>query len=86
MLLSDGSINEVKGASSTGPNSFSPSEWFDNLFFVKYNLKTTFKIYKIDINRKDIEKVKVNKNETFLDQANAGRRPSKCWSKAKNHY
>lgn len=75
MLLSDGSINEVKGASSTGPNSFSPSEWFDNLFFVKYNLKTTFQIYKLDINRKDIEKVKVNKSETFLDQAQAGRRP-----------
>lgn len=75
MLLSDGSINEVKGASSTGPNSFSPSEWFDNLFFVKYNLKTTFQIYKLDINRKDIEKIKVNKRETFLDQAQAGRRP-----------
>lgn len=76
LLGKNGEIFEVKGSSSPGPNSFSPKSAFDNLIYVYYdaNLKT-FSVYVLNLAHKDLLDLKMNKNETFQDQANAGRRP-----------
>lgn len=75
IMLPDGSIGEVKGSSSSGPNSFSPSEWFDRLIYVKYDLNDTFEVYDLNRTRADIEHIKVKKDQTFKEQADVGRRP-----------
>ena len=70
-------VVEVKGASSTGPNSFSPSEHYDKLIFINLENREDdiFKIYDTGLNSDDIGKVKVNKTETVADQQKQGRRP-----------
>lgn len=75
IMLDDGSIGEVKGSSSVGPNSFGPNEWFDRLIYVKYDLDNTFEVYDLNLNRSDIDNIEVKKGQTFKEQAAAGRRP-----------
>ena len=77
--LPDETIGEVKGTVSdtTDLSSFSPSETFDNLFFVHMAPGDTniYFVYDLHMNRQDIGKIKVNRTETFDDHARQGRRP-----------
>lgn len=69
-------IIEIKGSSSTGPSSFSPSERFDELVFVKLNKQNdTLLIYLTGINNVSLGNIYVNATETVLEQQQAGRRP-----------
>lgn len=69
-------IIEIKGSSSTGPSSFSPSERFDELVFVKLNKQNdTLLIYLTGINNVSLGSIYVNATETVLEQQLAGRRP-----------
>lgn len=69
-------IIEIKGSSSTGPSSFSPSERFDELVFVKLNKQNdTLLIYLTGINNISLGNIYVNATETVLEQQQAGRRP-----------
>lgn len=69
-------IIEIKGSSSTGPSSFSPSERFDELVFVKLNKQNdTLLIYLTGINNVSLGNIYVNATETLLEQQLAGRRP-----------
>ncbi len=71
-------IIEVKGSSTKRKDlsSFSPTEEFDELVFVKID-KDNDKafIYKTGINSTALKAVKVNENETFGDQQKEKRRP-----------
>ena len=65
-----------KGSSSTGPSSFSPSERFDELVFVKLDKQNDILlIYLTGINNISLGNIYVNATETVLDQQQAGRRP-----------
>ena len=79
ILLPNSKIGEVKATSkaSNDLTSFSPSEHFDNLYFVMAdpNNNTVYSVYDLNIGRKMIEKVQVSSTQTFKDQADAGRRP-----------
>ena len=72
-------IIEIKGCSAeedSAPNSFSPSEHFDDLVFCrldKYN--DLLRVYRLGINSKDLAKIKVNSKQTVGDQQAQGRRP-----------
>lgn len=57
-------IIEIKGSSSTGPSSFSPSERFDELVFVKLNKQNdTLLIYLTGINNVSLGNIYVNATE-----------------------
>lgn len=72
-------IIEIKGSSAdedSAPSSFSPTEFFDDLVFVrldKYN--DILRIYRLGINSNDIKKIKVSRTQTVGDQQKQGRRP-----------
>lgn len=70
---------EVKGFMSTGPLSFGPSENWSLLYFVNAIdfQKKNFKIYEIKLSNNDTlwSNIKINKNESYKDQCNQGRRP-----------
>lgn len=67
---------EIKGSSSSGPNSFSPSEKYDELLYIKLDKSTdTFKLYKTGYSSEKIGDIKVNKEQTLKDQQAEGRRP-----------
>ena len=69
-------IIEIKGSSSTGPSSFSPSEQFDELVFVKLDKQNdTLSIYLTGINNVSLGNIKVNSTQTLREQQQAGRRP-----------
>lgn len=71
-------IIEVKASSNYNRDltSFSPSEFYDNLIFVRYNEKRqTLEIYNLNRNRDEIDKIPVNLTETYQDQREQGRRP-----------
>lgn len=71
-------IIEVKatGNYDSDLSSFSPSEWYDNLIFVRYNPKRErFEIYDLKRNRDQIDKVLVNSTETYKVHREQGRRP-----------
>lgn len=72
-------IIEIKGSSATNiyaPNSFSPSENFDELIFIRLEKDLDIcKIYCTGLNSEDIKEIKVNKIETFGEQQKQGRRP-----------
>ena len=79
ILRPDGLIGEVKATSSStrDVSSFSPKSNFDNLYFVHMDKGSTdvSLVYDLHMDRKEVEKIKVNKNETFAQQAEDGRRP-----------
>lgn len=72
-------IIEIKGLSAeddSAPNSFSPSEHFDDLVFArldKYN--DILKIYRLGINSEQLKKIKVSSTQTVEDQQKQHRRP-----------
>ncbi|MBQ2982439.1 MAG: Bsp6I family type II restriction endonuclease [Lachnospiraceae bacterium] len=72
-------IIEIKGSSAdetSAPNSFSPSEHFDDLVFVRLEkYDDLLKIYRLGINSEDLKKIKVSKTQTVEDQQRQGRRP-----------
>ena len=72
-------IIEIKGSSAdetSAPNSFSPSEHFDDLVFVRLEKRDDIlKIYRLGINSEDLKQIKVNKTQTVADQQKQGRRP-----------
>ncbi len=56
--------------------SFSPTEEFDKLFFLRLDKRNDeLYIYDTNINSDEIKQIKVNKDETFAKQQDAGRRP-----------
>lgn len=72
-------IIEIKGSSAektSAPNSFSPSENFDDLVFVRLEkYDDILKIYRTGINSEKLKRIKVNSTETVEDQQKQGRRP-----------
>lgn len=72
-------IIEIKGSSAdetSAPNSFSPSEHFDDLVFVRLEkYDDVLKIYRLGIDSEDLKKIKVSKTQTVEDQQKQGRRP-----------
>jgi hypothetical protein len=79
ILLPTGLIGEVKGTGSSDDDlsSFSPSSEFDKLFFVHVdpNSHHVYHVYDLELNRKSISGIKVNKKATFADHAKGNRRP-----------
>lgn len=72
-------IIEIKGSSAektSAPNSFSPSEHFDDLVFVRLEkYDDILKIYRTGINSEKLKGIKVNATQTVEDQQKQGRRP-----------
>lgn len=79
VLVPGPKIGEVKATSKTEGDltSFSPSEIFDELYFVIANPDNPhiYAVYDLKMNRADVEKIEVSSSQTFLDQASQGRRP-----------
>lgn len=56
--------------------SFSPSEMFDNLFFLRLDKKNDeLYIYDTGLNSEKLKQIQINKKETLVQQQEAGRRP-----------
>ncbi len=77
-------IQECKCFTSNGPISFSPTSEWDELLFLdatEWFDKDKFILYRTKIKRNSIKwnSIKVNKNETFRQQSDQGRRPRICW-------
>lgn len=73
-----GRIIEMKATSNwdLDTTSFSPSEEFDNLFFLRLNKRSDeLYIYDTNISSDTLKKIKVNKTQTLEEQQLAGRRP-----------
>lgn len=72
-------IIEIKGSSAdnpTAPNSFSPSEDFDDLIFVRLEKNDDLlKVYRTGFSSEKLKKIKVNAHQTLEDQQKQGRRP-----------
>lgn len=72
-------IIEIKGSSAektSAPNSFSPSEHFDDLVFVRLEkYDDILKIYRTGINSEKLKNIMVNSTQTVEDQQKQGRRP-----------
>ena len=79
ILLPNGEIGEVKGTSSYEDDlsSFSPSSEFDKLFFVHMDSLShnIYHVYDLNLARKDLSGIRVNRNSTFADHAIGNRRP-----------
>lgn len=72
-------IIEIKGSSAdetSAPNSFSPSENFDELVFVRLEkYYDMLKIYRTGINSETLKDIQVSRTQTVEDQQKQGRRP-----------
>ena len=71
-------IIEMKGtgADTDDLSSFSPSEEFDELVFVKLNKKEDcIYIYETGVDSEDLKHILVNRKETVGDQQKVGKRP-----------
>lgn len=70
---------EIKGSSSektSAPNSFSPSEHYDELVFVRLEKRDDIlNVYRLGMSSDDISYIHVNQSETVRDQQRAGKRP-----------
>jgi hypothetical protein len=75
---------ECKCFTSDGPLSFTPSSEWDVLYFLDAQkwLTNEFVLYKVNIKRSSTEwkNIKVNKTQTFEEQATMGRRPRINWT------
>jgi len=75
---------ECKCFTSTGPCSFSPTSIWDVIYFLDARdwLKDKLVLYKVNLSNRSNEwkKIKVNKEQTFKDQCDQGRRPRITWS------
>lgn len=78
---------EIKAFSSDGPPSFTPSSEWDVIYFLDARdwLKDQFVLYRVGLKRTDKEfaDIKVNKDQSFGDQAEEGRRPRITWKNLK---
>jgi hypothetical protein len=78
-LSYNGNKIECKTFTSNGPMSFGPNEKWEEIYF--YDARNWFEnkhiIYKLPIKNTDpiFQEIKVNKTETFSEQAKQGRRP-----------
>ncbi len=71
-------IIEFKATSNWGSDttSFSPSENFDELYFLRLDKRNDeLYIYKTNMSSDDLKKIKVNSVQTLAEQQQAGRRP-----------
>ena len=69
-------IKRSRADKTSARNSFSPSENFDDLVFVRLEkYDDILKIYRLGINSEDLKKIKVNNEQTVEDQQKQGRRP-----------
>ncbi|WP_243342308.1 Bsp6I family type II restriction endonuclease [Anaerococcus sp. AGMB09787] len=71
-------IIEVKASANYNRDltSFSPSEFYDDLIFVRYNQDNmTFDIYDLKRSRDAIDDIPVSTTETYKDHRSQGRRP-----------
>ena len=72
-------IIEIKGSSAdqtSAPNSFSPSEHFDDLVFARLEkYDDVLKVYRLGIDSEALSQIKVNESQTVGDQQKQGRRP-----------
>ena len=70
---------EVKGFMSSGPSSFGPNENWDFIYFIDATnfVDCIFIVYEIKLSNKSKGwmSIKMNKNQTYNDQCNQGRRP-----------
>jgi hypothetical protein len=70
---------EVKGFSSNGPSSFGPTEQWNILYFIDCSnfINKKFKIYEINLSNTnpDFYNIKVNKNTTYKNHCDQGKRP-----------
>ena len=77
-------VQECKCFTSDGPLSFTPSSLWNVIYFLDARdwLNNNFKLYKLNISNASEEwkNIKVNKKETFDDQAKQGRRPRLNWN------
>ena len=68
---------QIKCSASSGPTSFGPRSEYDEIYFVDFKsegkIDGTYKIYKLE--NDDIDSVKVNKNQSLVDQQKLDRRP-----------
>lgn len=76
-------IQECKCFTSDGPLSFTPSSHWDVIYFLDARkwLDDNYTLYRISLKRTSEEwrNIKMNKNQTFEDQTNQGRRPRINW-------
>ena len=74
---------ECKCFTSDGPPSFTPSSYWDVIYFLDARnwLNDIFILYRISLKRTSEEwkKIKVSKTQTFEDQTKQGRRPRITW-------
>ena len=71
-------IIEMKGSGSenTDVSTFSPSEQFDELVFIKANKnEDAIYIWNTGVNSDELKKIMVNKKQTFEDKQKEGNRP-----------
>lgn len=72
-------IIEIKGSSAdntSAPNSFSPSENFDDLVFARLEkYDDVLKVYRTGISSESLKNIKVSSTQTVGDQQAQGRRP-----------
>ncbi|MDV2581579.1 Bsp6I family type II restriction endonuclease [Alkalibacillus haloalkaliphilus] len=72
------SIIEVKASSNwdRDTSSFSPSEEFDNLYFVRLDQRNDIiSFYDLNLNSNQLKGIKVSQKQTVEDQQKQGRRP-----------
>lgn len=75
---SEGNVIEIKATSNWDRDltSFSPSENFDTLYFVRLNQRDdTMTFYDLELNSEQIKEIPVSKSQTFGEQQAQGRRP-----------
>jgi hypothetical protein len=79
ILLPNRKVGEVKATSKpTGDlTSFSPTEEFDELYFVMANPQNNhiYTVYDLGMSRREVEKIRVSSTQTFKQQSDEGRRP-----------
>jgi len=79
ILLPNRKVGEVKATSKPKGDltSFSPTEEFDELYFVMANPQNNhiYTVYDLGMSRREVEKIRVSSTQTFKQQSDEGRRP-----------
>jgi hypothetical protein len=74
---------ECKCFTSNGPLSFTPSSEWNVIYFLDARkwLTNSFVLYRVNLSKSSHEwkQIKINKTQTFQDQAKQGRRPRIAW-------
>jgi hypothetical protein len=71
--------------SITGPISFGPKSNWNIIYFLDGSqyIKNKFTLYRTDMSNIDFSNIKINKNHTYKDVCNLGKRPRIGWNKLK---